>query len=371
MRVLILTIEAFGGLGGIAKYSRDLSRALIAWPGCDEVVVVPRLRRLDNEAVPDGITQDDRAIGGKFRFLVRCLRWLVFGGRFDVIVCGHLNLLPFAALWRLRLGPPVMLAFYGIDAWQPHRSALVNRLVRRAAYFLTISIVTRDRFLAWARVDPARGFILPPCIDIDCFGPGPKPPALVSRYGLAGKRVLLLLGRMEADERLKGFDEMIEALASLVADDPSLVCVFAGDGGDRDRLQRLAERRGVAGHVVFTGMVAEAEKVDHYRLADAFVMPSRGEGFGIVLLEALACGIPVVASRLDGGAEALRDGEMGILVDPDDPEELKKAIGEALARPRGVVPEGLAHFSFERFEQGLHRIFDRLSATGWRGTLKQ
>jgi len=124
MRVLILTIEAFGGLGGIAKYSRDLSRALIAWPGCDEVVVVPRLRRLDNEAVPDGITQDDRAIGGKFRFLVRCLRWLVFGGRFDVIVCGHLNLLPFAALWRLRLGPPVMLAFYGIDAWQPHRSAL-------------------------------------------------------------------------------------------------------------------------------------------------------------------------------------------------------------------------------------------------------
>ena len=371
MRVLMLAIEAFGGLGGIAKFNRDLVGALAARPDCTEIVVVPRLLRLGAQAVPDKVVQDGRAIGGKARFVLRCLRWLVFGGRFDMIICGHLNLLPFAALWRLRATVPILLAVHGIDAWQPTPRRLVNRLIRQVSHVVAVSELTRRRFTAWARVDPAQGFILPPCIDIDRFGPGPKPPALVSRYGLAGKRVILLLGRMEADERLKGFDELIEALGGLVAADPSLVCVFAGDGGDRDRLRRLADECGVGDHVIFTGMVPEAEKADHFRLADAFVMPSRGEGFGIVLLEALACGIPVVASRLDGGREALRDGEMGILVDPDDPEELKQGITEALARPRGVVPEGLAHFSFERFEQGCHRILDRISTTERPGTAKQ
>ena len=68
--------------------------------------------------------------------------------------------------------------------------------------------------------------------------------------------------------------------------------------------------------MVFAGRVAESEKAAHYRLADAFVMPGYGEGFGIVYLEALACGIPVLASKLDASGEALRDGTMGLLVDP-------------------------------------------------------
>ena len=85
-----------------------------------------------------------------------------------------------------------------------------------------------------------------------------------------------------------------------------------------------------AAEVTFTSVVPEAEKADHYRLADAFVMPGRGEGFGIVYLEAMACGIPVLGSRLDAGREALRQGELGILVDPDD----RDALGRAAAIDR-------------------------------------
>jgi phosphatidylinositol alpha-1,6-mannosyltransferase len=108
--------------------------------------------------------------------------------------------------------------------------------------------------------------------------------------------------------------------------------------------------------VVFAGFIPEAEKADHYRLADAFVMPGRGEGFGFVFLEALACGIPVVGSRLDGSREALRQGELGILVDPDRPDDIQAGILAALKRPRGVIPAGLEYFSFENFAKRCHGI---------------
>lgn len=85
-------------------------------------------------------------------------------------------------------------------------------------------------------------------------------------------------------------------------------------------------------------------------------MPSRGEGFGFVILEALACGIPVVASKLDGGREAVREGELGILVDPSDPDAVREGIMQALDSPKGIVPTGLQVYSYANFEQRVHGI---------------
>jgi glycosyltransferase involved in cell wall biosynthesis len=107
-------------------------------------------------------------------------------------------------------------------------------------------------------------------------------------------------------------------------------------------------------------MVPEADKAAYYRLADAYVMPSRKEGFGFVFLEAMACGIPVIASRTDGSREAVRDGLLGALVDPDQPAELHQAIREALRKPRGVIPEGLAYFSFENFTRRVRELVDEV-----------
>jgi glycosyltransferase involved in cell wall biosynthesis len=111
--------------------------------------------------------------------------------------------------------------------------------------------------------------------------------------------------------------------------------------------------------VVFTGYVPEWEKSDLYRLADAYVMPSRGEGFGIVLLESMACGTPVVASRVDGGCEALRDGELGVLVDPADSTDIRQGVLKALKRPR-LIPVGLEGFSFDRFVARVGMLLDRV-----------
>ncbi len=102
-------------------------------------------------------------------------------------------------------------------------------------------------------------------------------------------------------------------------------------------------------------MVAEEEKVDHYRLADAYVMPSRGEGFGIVLLEAMSCGIPVLASKLDGSREALLDGKMGTLVDPTDMIEVIDGIKHVLSLPQSV-PADLDYFSKASFQKRVRSL---------------
>jgi len=106
---------------------------------------------------------------------------------------------------------------------------------------------------------------------------------------------------------------------------------------------------------VFAGFIPEADKAEYYRLADAYVMPSRGEGFGIVFLEAMASGVPVMGSQLDGSREALLEGELGVLVNPDDASEVVAGIVRTLSRPKGV-PERLDHFSFGRYRERVAAI---------------
>ena len=106
----------------------------------------------------------------------------------------------------------------------------------------------------------------------------------------------------------------------------------------------------MANHVIFAGQIPESEKVAHYNLADAFVMPSTWEGFGIVLIEAAACGVPVIGSRADGSREALRDGLLGRLVDPRKPEELIEAVTAVLEDPSPRArADGIDMFSTKNF----------------------
>jgi glycosyltransferase involved in cell wall biosynthesis len=147
----------------------------------------------------------------------------------------------------------------------------------------------------------------------------------------------------------------------LVSRVPDLAYVAAGGGSDGARLAAKAKALGVGAHVVFTGAIAEPEKADLYHLADAYVMPSSGEGFGFVVLEALACGIPVVASSADGTREALRGGELGLVIDPQDAEGLEQAIIDALSRPKIISP-GLEYFSFPNFERRVATALDRMVA---------
>ena len=360
MDILFLCTDAYGGHGGIAKFNRDLCRALSAEPLEAWVTALPRVAPVEPfEEVPSRVDYQPGSAGSKLQYVWNVLRTAVSVPRttFNGIICGHINLLPVAVLASWIQGTSLLLVLHGIDAWTLHRSPLVRWLLLQVDTFVTVSQCTKDRFLEWAPLQAEQGSVVPDCINLDAYSPGPKRDDLLDRYGLENRTILLTLSRLSSDEQYKGHDEVLEVLPELADEISDIAYLICGDGDDRPRLEAKAKRLGIDNRVVFAGYVPEEEKVDHYRLADAFVMPGRGEGFGIVYLEALACGIPVVASSADASWEAVRDGELGTVVNPDDLDDVRSGILYALRETRGV-PDGLDYFSVGRFQKRWHRVVD-------------
>ncbi len=360
MRILCLVTDAFGGQGGIARFNQDFLTSLSTYDNVTEVVVLPRRIVEDHYQLPPKITYLTTANGHKIKFIYSTLCTVFSNPLFDVVICGHINLLPIAFLIQLKTHSLVYLVIHGIDAWQPNPSFWVNRLVGRIDGLISVSNLTKKRFISWSKLNALPTYIFPCTVDTGRFTLGTKKKELVYRYGLENKRLILTLARLEAKERYKGFDVILEILPSLLNKIANVVYMIAGDGSDRPRLLRKTQDLGLTNHVIFTGYLPEAEKVDHYHLADVYAMPSMGEGFGIVFLEAMACGLPVVGSLWDGGREALRDGMLGKLVDPGNPSEVEHAIIESLKIKERRVPKGLDYFTYPKFEQRCHGLLDQL-----------
>jgi glycosyltransferase involved in cell wall biosynthesis len=358
-RVLVLASYAHGRPGGIAQYNRDVLQALSNSAWIEEVLVLPRLVDSPQFVPPRKVRYDFGSAGGVLRFLVRCAVSALVVPRVSLVYCAHLNLLPAATVLAWLRRAPLVLAIYGIDAWRPPKSRIAAWCARRCPHVVSISQITLDRFTQWAGQGARSYAILPNAIRTSDYGVDRRRRDLAARLGLEGRTVIMTFGRMSADERYKGFDQVLDILPRLRARIQDIAYLIVGDGSDRERLAVKTQSLGVSDLVVFAGRVSEEEKADHYRLADAYVMPSSGEGFGFVVLEALACGLPVVASEVDGTREAVKGGELGILVDPADSDALEHAVLEALSRPKGV-PAGLDHFSFCNFERRLNTAVARV-----------
>jgi glycosyltransferase involved in cell wall biosynthesis len=363
MKVLALVSDAFGGHGGIALYNRNVLSALCEHPQRPEVVAIPRLVPHALEPLPENLEFRVAARGSKVRFVLEAARAFAAHRRFDVVVASHVNLLPVAEAVRSACGARLVLFVYGIDAWS-ERDRLTRVLVERVDACVSIRDYTLERMAEWARLDGVRRYVLPNAIHLERYGRGERRADLVARYGLAGKRVLLTLGRL--DDPNFGFDEIIEVMPDLVREDPSLVYLVVGGGPHERRLADKARSLGVAEHVVFSGKIDDADKADHYRLADAFAMPgSHPTGFDryplrFVFLEAMACGLPVVASRPEELRSDADSPLPNLYVDPTDKADLKAGLMKALSRgPGPVVPE-LDRYSYPSFRQRLHAIFDEV-----------
>jgi len=355
MRILFLATDAFGGHGGIAQYNRDFLQAACSWAGSTQVVAIPRAVAYPPGNLPQKLTYVTDGLSSKAKYAVSVIDRLFREREIDLVIAAHINLLPFAFLASRRCRCPMALLIFGVDAWRKTGRRITSHIASRVDSVISISNVTLDRFLTWSGVDRDKTHVIPNTVDLEELKPGPKSAELMLKYGLNGHRVLMTLGRLQSDERYKGVDEVLELLPSLAQDVPSIRYLIIGDGTDRPRLEDKARALGVERRVSFTGYIPESDKLDHYRLADTYVMPSSGEGFGFVFLEAMAAGIQVVASKLDGSREAVRDGLLGSLVDPRDPQDVKRGILEALSRPRGVVSEGLDYFAFPQFERRVHQ----------------
>ena len=140
----------------------------------------------------------------------------------------------------------------------------------------------------------------------------------------------MTVARLHPGDIYKGVDITIQALPEILKTCPQVKYLVIGRGNDQPRLAQLARDLGVADRVVFAGFVPNEALVDHYRLGDVYVMPSQ-EGFGIVYMEAMACGVPVISGLGDGSADPLQDGRLGWQVPHRDPQAVAQACLEALA----------------------------------------
>jgi glycosyltransferase involved in cell wall biosynthesis len=364
LNVLFLLTDGYGNVGGISQFNRDFLAALNASAAVTRVQAIPRLiPNSIEETIPEAVVYDRKAAGNKLRFAWRTLEHARFDPAVNVVICGHIHLLPaaYAVAWMRQAR--LVLILHGVEAWRSRRNWFTLWLIRSVDAFLVVSRLTAERFSSWSGAPSERFTVLPNCVNLDRFVPQHRDPSLLSRYGLDGCKVILTVGRLEAKERYKGFDEVLEVLPGLVFRFPNLKYLIVGGGEDRSRLAAKAETLGIAKNVVFTGRIPEEEKVAHFNLAHVYAMPSSGEGFGIVLLEAAACGIPVIGSSADGSREALMGGKLGTLVDPQKPEQLTAALVQALERdhPR-QKPAALDHFGFDQFRIRIGQWLQREAA---------
>jgi phosphatidylinositol alpha-1,6-mannosyltransferase len=236
---------------------------------------------------------------------------------------------------------------HGIEAWR--RRGPFHRHGLAAATLVTcVSRYTRARLLAWADVPPHSVRVLPNTVASN-FAPRRPRTDLIVRHGLSGRRIILTVGRLSASERYKGHDRLIATLPRIAARVPDAAYLIVGSGDDRPRLERLARKTGVADRVLFTAQVSDAELPDYFALADVFAMPSTGEGFGIVFLEAAASGLPVIGGNRDGSVDALAEGRIGRLVDPNSREEIEAAVVDALEGRHPACSAEVERFSFPQF----------------------
>lgn len=355
--ILALVPDAFGGRGGIAQYNRDLLAALAASDGVAGITVLPR-NTPDPVVCPPGIVQKPPR-AGRLAYVLSALFTALWEPT-DVVFCGHLYAAPLAHVIARLTGAKFVMQVHGIEAWQ-RPNALIRQATEAADLILSVSRHTRARALSWAATAPERVLVLPNTVGGQ-FTPADA-SVLRGQFGAAGKRVLLSVGRLSAAERYKGHDRVIAALPELVRQGHDVLYIVVGEGDDIARLRAMAESAGVAGRVRFVGAVSAEALPDYYRMADLFVLPSTGEGFGIAFLEAMACGTPALGLGVAGACDALGDGELGIATSES---ELARALARALAAPR-AEPRTIAaavrrRFGAEAFPRHVANLVRRLAA---------
>lgn len=255
--------------------------------------------------------------------------------QYDVraVVCGNSNLGFVGYLINRLRGIPYVVEVYNsgdpvIEGKYGRFSGLISRLTfKHAAGIIGNSNAVRDHIIQ-STPDPERVHVVRLGVDDSVFSPSPSGPPEDLAAQLLDRRVLLSVSRLV--ER-KGNDTVIRALPEIAKTVANVVYVIVGDGPDRDRLGDLANELGIGDRVLFAGERHGAELVSLYRTCDVFLMLSRGpEGLPLTLVEAAACGKPVIVGDLVGQREAVEDGVTGRLVPLDSHESVSEACTQLL-----------------------------------------
>lgn len=368
---LFCFLEIFSSEGGIQSYVKDILRSYISLatenPSSPNAEILllrdaePGHQFYPSEKIKYHYLKTQPPWLGRVKFITQLITCLL-QQKPQRVFCGHINLAPLIQTLCVPLGIPYTVITYGKEVWEPLPAAYQNSL-RKADQIWTISRYTRDTACKTNHLNPDKFQLLPCTINGEIFTPGPKSQALRERYYLGAAKVLMTVARLWSGDIYKGVDVTLRALPQIAQVFPNVKYLVIGRGDDQPRLVQLAEDLGVSDRVIFAGFVPTTDLVAYYRLADAYVMPSQ-EGFGIVYLEAMACGVPVLAGDADGSADPLQDGKLGWRVPHRDPEAVATACLEILAghdqRCEGswLRQETLAAFGTDTFTQRVKQLLN-------------
>lgn len=365
-RVLALFSQVCAN-GGIQRFNRTLLAACaVLGAECDVLSLHDTGPTMAAAADTSQLARVIGFSGNRSLFALAAAAWL-WNARYDWLLVGHIHFLEMAAAVRVLRAfdrPKIIVIAHGIEAWSGIGPMRRHALLR-AEKILCVSEYTRRRILEQApHLDAAKLCLFPNTLGETWDGVAPAPSVRVRPT-----RYILSVTRIENGDRYKGVVTVIEALRFV--DDDDLHYVVVGQGNDLAFLQDVARRFGVADRVHFLQGVTDSELIELYRGCLAFVLPSGKEGFGIVFLEAMYFGAPVIAAAAKGALDVVEDGTTGLLVPFGDSIAVAKAIerlavdsglrAHLIARGRANVVDG-GKFTFTRFVERCAAVFGYESA---------
>lgn len=363
--VLFLTLRIFSATGGIEKVCRLAGKALYELSGESYIQGIKVFSLYDEPADINTTYFPETIFSGFAKKRIRFLYAAIHKGiHSQIIILSHVNLLTVG--YFIKLFSPktkVILIAHGIEVWSSF-PGWKKRMLQRCDQVIPVSDFTKKKMMEMYQLPEQKFTILNNCLDP--FLPPPKQTkkdnSLLARYGMnASDMVLLTLTRLASKEKYKGYDQVIQAVYELRNTHPAIKYLLVGkyDATEKARLDAIIKRLGLQNQVVFSGFIADEELAAHYALADVYIMPSQKEGFGIVFIEAMFYGKPVIAGNKDGSADALKNGNLGLLVDPDNQQQITHALVEVLSNTEKYIPnhqEVMQNFSFEVYKEKLKGI---------------
>lgn len=302
---------------------------------------------------------------GRSKFAFAAAAWRagrsLSGGSRRAVLAFHPNLGPPASL-AASSGAKLAVVSHGVDAWQ-QLTGFRRRALLRADLAIAPSEFTCEQLHIVQGVVREKIRRLPWALPPEVVSIGSVKETITPPAGSSEGRTILAVARWAVSERYKGADDLIRAVARISRATPELRLVLAGDGDDLPRLRKLAESTGAAANVHFSGGLSKEALAAWYSRAEIFALPSSGEGFGFVFLEAMAFGKPVVAAAAGGATDVVRHDVNGLLVPPGDLPQLVSALerllsDKALRERLGKRGEEMARadFSFSRFTERVESL---------------
>lgn len=359
--MLFLTLNTFSKTGGIEKVCRIASKVFreIAREEGKDFQLYSLYDEPHASSEPYIRKKDIRPFAGKrFLFVVRAV---LKGIRSKTVIISHINLaLPAYLIKIFSPRTRLIVMAHGIEVWRPLKG-IRKKLLAKADHVVAVSEFTRQRIHEGYLV--RKSTVINNCIDpFLAEAPHISKEAMRHKLGLkATDFVLLTVSRISASEAGKNYDKILKALAALLPQAPDLHYIMVGkyDEEEKKRIERHCQSLGLQSRVHITGYISDAELPSYYGCADLYIMPSKKEGFGITFIEAMYYGLPVIGGHRGGTTDALLQGRLGLLVDPDRQEEITSAIAKILCNPCSFKPDRpmvLGHFGFEAYRKKWERV---------------